>query len=294
MGKDGFLPGCTFTLTAPAGTGKTTFLLQIMDSLAMNGKRVGYISGEESIYQLAFTCKRLGVTKVKIANKTDVDSICAIMDNFDVLIIDSFQMMQTKRVTGSRKIENYIIHKLVKTAKQTECVVGIIAHLTKDGKIKGSTSVVHAVDATMEIWKGDPEVYNTHGARVVRVTKNRYGQTGSVVLSMGEKGYDFLNPIALDEISADDINKASAAQARKMAEYQSIKELVSTKKKVTLRDVSQSLGVDVGRAKRLLGDLVELGDLDKVGRGKDSHYEAGPDLVEELAALDAEIEEWED
>lgn len=282
VGKDGFLPGGVFTMTAPAGTGKTTLLLQVMDSLAKTGKRVGYISGEESIYQLAFTCKRLGVTKVKIANKTDVDSICKVMDSFDMLIIDSFQMLTTTKVTGSRKIEEYCIKRLVKFAKMTETTVGIICHLTKDGKLKGSTNIPHLVDMNMEVWKGDPEVYTTHDARVIRVVKNRYGQTGSIVLAMNEHGYDFMNPIALDEVSEDDIKKASAAQVRKMEEYSTIKNMVKDKSKITLRDVSQALSIDVGRAKRLLGDLLELGDLDKIGSGKDSYYEAGPDLVEEI------------
>lgn len=290
VGKDGFLPGGTFSLTAPAGTGKTTFLLQVMDSLAKQGKKVGYISGEESIYQLAFTCKRLGVTKVQIANKTDVDRICAVMPDFDMLVIDSFQMLTTDKVNGAKKVEDYAIRRLVKNAKVNETAVGIICHLTKDGKMKGSTNVPHLLDANMEIWKGDPEVYNTSAARIIRVSKNRYGQTGSVVLAMREKGYNFLDPIALDEISADDVNKASAAQARKQAEYDSIRELVKREGDVSLRDVCKTLSIDVGRATRLISDLVTLGDLDSVGTGRDMRIEPGPDMIAEMEAQEALVD----
>lgn len=290
VGKDGFLPGGTFTLTAVAGCGKTTLMLQVMDSLAKQGKRVGYISGEESIYQLAFTCKRLKVTKVQIANKTDVDRICAQMPHFDMLIVDSFQMLTTDKVNGAKKVEDYAIRRLVKNAKVNECTLGIICHLTKDGKMKGSTNIPHLVDMNMEIWRGDPEVYNTSSARIIRVSKNRYGQTGSVVLSMKEKGYNFMDPIALDEISADDVNKASAAQARKMAEYDSIRELVKRVGDVSLRDVCKTLSIDVGRATRLISDLVTLGDLDSVGTGRDMRIELGPDMIAEMEANEALVD----
>ena len=284
VGKDGFLPGSSFTMTAPAGTGKTTFCLQTMEAFAANGKRVGYISGEESVYQLAFTCKRLGVKRVKIANKTDVDTICSTLENFDVVMVDSFQMLQSKKVNGGTKLQKYCIHRLVKAAKETECVLGVICHLTKDGKLKGDSSVIHAVDMNMEIWKGDPEVYDTHHARVIRVVKNRFGQCGSVVLKMGERGYDFHNPIALDEISESDITSANASQKRKQGEYDEVRKLVLKKEKITIKDVASALGVDAGRAKRLLADLVELEDLDKVGDGRTGvqpYYIRGPSLVSE-------------
>ena len=67
---DGVLPGSTFTLTARAGCGKTTLMLQILDGMAKNGYKVGYCSGEESIYQLGHTCDRINVTEVELANKT--------------------------------------------------------------------------------------------------------------------------------------------------------------------------------------------------------------------------------
>jgi len=104
---------------------------------------------------------------------------------------------------------------------------------------------------------------------------------------MREKGYDFFNPIALDEISADDVNKASAAQVRKQAEYDAIRQLVKDKRDVSLRDVCKELSIDVGRATRLIADLVTLGDLDSSGTGRDMRIEPGPDMIaEEEEALE--------
>ena len=62
--QEGFLPGSTLTITAQAGCGKTTFMVQLLDGLAKNGYKVGYCSGEENVYQLTFTCKRLSLVSV--------------------------------------------------------------------------------------------------------------------------------------------------------------------------------------------------------------------------------------
>jgi predicted ATP-dependent serine protease len=67
--------------------------------------------------------------------------------------------------------------------------------LTKDGKIKGDSGIIHAVDCTMQIYKGDPEKYGHDEARIIEVSKNRFGKTGEITLRMGERGYDFNNPI---------------------------------------------------------------------------------------------------
>jgi hypothetical protein len=72
---NGILPGCAFTLTAQPGGGKTTLMLQIFEALARQGYKVGYASGEENRYQLAFNCRRLGVKELPIANQTEFDYI---------------------------------------------------------------------------------------------------------------------------------------------------------------------------------------------------------------------------
>ena len=71
---EGLLPGAAITLTAQAGCGKTTFALQLLEHLSQAGYDTSYASGEENCFQLAFTCKRLNVKGVKIANVTDIES----------------------------------------------------------------------------------------------------------------------------------------------------------------------------------------------------------------------------
>ena len=80
-------PGASATLTAQAGCGKTTFLLQLLEHLNQAGYDVAYASGEENCFQLAFTCKRLDVKGVSIANVTDVDTIAEAMEGVDVMVV---------------------------------------------------------------------------------------------------------------------------------------------------------------------------------------------------------------
>lgn len=196
MGR-GLMPSMVITITAPAGGGKTTFLLQVLESLVVNSqKKVGYISGEEDVSQLAYNAVRVGVTNVQVANMCNIDKICdTVFPKFDVVVLDSFQCMKSNLVKGKIKVQEYAIHKIVKAAKETRCVVFNICHLTKDGKLKGDSGVIHAVDCTMQIYKGDPETYGHDEARIIEVAKNRFGKTGEICLRMGGKGYDFANPI---------------------------------------------------------------------------------------------------
>lgn len=193
FGGNGLMPGSIQTICSPPGAGKTTLLLQILESISKTtSKKVGYVSGEESIEQLAYNARRIGVKSVQVANMTDVDKICdVVMPKFNVIVIDSFQCLSSKLVKGKNKSQLYAISRLVKAAKLTDCVVFNICHLTKDGKIKGDATVIHAVDATIQIYKGSTEDYGHDQARIITVHKNRFGRTGEVTLRMQDNGYDF-------------------------------------------------------------------------------------------------------
>ena len=189
---EGILPGSSVTMCAPAGCGKTTLLLQLLEGLSNNGYEVAYASGEENTYQLAFTCNRIGVKRVAVANMTDIDDLVDAMDDLDALVVDSFQALTSKKKMNSRALEKYAVSKLTRAAKDTECTLFFIMHLTKDGKLKGGTIVPHTVDVNMEISiEGDI----ADSARKISFAKNRFGALNEVTLFLNAKGYDFGNPV---------------------------------------------------------------------------------------------------
>ena len=184
---DGLLPGASMTLTAQAGCGKTTFALQLLEHLSQAGYATAYASGEENCFQLAFTCKRLNVKGVKIANVTDIDTIAKAMEDNDIMVVDSFQALTSKTKMNSRQLEQHAISTLCNKAKETECVLIFIMHLTKSGQLKGSTLVPHSVDVNMMITHDLESEDDT--SRIISVSKNRFGQCIDVQAIMGHRGF---------------------------------------------------------------------------------------------------------
>lgn len=260
----GFLPGSSFTLAASPGTGKTTLMLQILEALALGGYKVGYISGEENIMQVAFTCQRINVKNVMICNETSVKAIKKVMQEFDLVIVDSFQCLQGEEGMSSNERERYILKELLPEAKTTECVIGFIMHMTKDGKnMKGTTLVPHSVDANLTL---DIDEEGDDGTRILGTTKNRFGSLNQVCLYMGHSGYDFDAKI---EVYAAE-NKAAPKKDRKAADMQKILEIG---KEFTIEQVMPIANNDYCRAQYLLRNLITSNKLTKSGRGNAATFQ---------------------
>ena len=257
---EGILPGSSITMCASAGCGKTTFLLQVLDALSLNGYSTAYASGEENEYQLAFTCNRIGVKQVQVANMTDVDTLAEQMEHFDCIVIDSFQSLTTESKMNTREFEAYAISTLTRAAKDTECTIFFIMHLTKDGKLKGSTLVPHSVDVNMQI-----EVDGEAGdeARKIFFYKNRFGPCNELTVYLGATGYDFNTPVVIEESET----KAPSKKTRKQDEINAIMSLKEPPH-ITTDRVMEEVNIDYNRASFLLRDLVNNNRLAKFGKGK--------------------------
>ena len=266
----GILPGSTFTLTAQAGCGKTTFALQMLEGLAKNGYKVGYCSGEESVYQLAYTCNRIGVTRVEIANITDIDDISKLADKYDLLIVDSFQALTTKTKMNMRAKEVFAVQTLVRKCKETECSIGLIMHLTKDGKLKGSTVVPHTVDACLNIDRIDDL---DEGARNIYFTKNRFGPCNELETLITARGYDFDAVIVKDE---EETKKAPSKASRKKDQIDKIMSHIEKNNgEINIAKASE-IAEDVQRAQRFLRELAAIGKVTKYDRGVMAYWTKGP------------------
>jgi len=264
----GILPGSALTITAQAGCGKTTFMLQVLNGLTKNGYSVGYLSGEESVYQLAYTANRVKSKDVSIANLTDIDEISKLMENLDIVVIDSFQSLSTETKMNSRQLEKYAVQELTRRAKETECVVVFIMHLTKSGDLKGGTIVPHTVDANIKITKlPDGEL---DGQRAIFFEKNRFGPLNELECIIEKSGYDF-DAKVITETKAGDPKKAPSKKSRKKNDMQSILDIELDMDR-TLSNVAKMFNDNVSRGRLFLKDLETVGKLTKHGRGATAYW----------------------
>lgn len=188
--SDGWVPGSTFTISGTPGSGKTTLLCQLLQQLALNGKNVAYISGEESIYQLAYNCRRIGATDVSVANITDLKkAMQSIKDNnFDFVVLDSIPCFTMSGMYyNKQEREQAAVECILQAAHSNECVIGCVLHVTKTGSYKGSTLLPHSVDACFHLKRDDEDL----DVRILENTKNRFGCAVETPLKMTSEGFSF-------------------------------------------------------------------------------------------------------
>jgi len=196
----GLVAGSVVLLGGDPGIGKSTLLLQAADALSRS-LPVLYVSGEESVRQVAARAQRLGLdaTALRLAAETRVESILqeAAAAQAQVLVIDSIQTMQTElseSSAGSAVQVRESAARLVRYAKETGTAVLLIGHVTKEGLIAGPRILEHMVD-TVLYFESDP----ASRFRVVRAVKNRFGAANELgVFAMAEQGLrEVRNPSAI-------------------------------------------------------------------------------------------------
>lgn len=260
---NGILPGSTITLISDPGVGKSIFCRTLLNKLGEIGYNVGYSSGEEDINQIAYSAASLGITNLQTATITDIDELADAMVEFDVLVIDSFQTLTTKRDLNSRERVQYFCNTIVKKAKEHKCAVIIIVQKTSSGEIRGGTTLPFAVDVNVRILK-DPEMGEDF--RIMDVYKNRFGKTGKYEMEMTSSGYIFKGAYVEPEKPVKG-PKVPVSEARKeiimgMIEPPSI----------TLSRVMSELGVAYQTASNLLRELTIERRLKKYGRGDNATW----------------------
>ena len=261
FGGQGFLPGQIITIAAGAGTGKSSFLLQLMQLLENTGKRTAYISGEEEIPQISYACKRLNVDSVPLANLTVIEEIeQAVVDHkIEFLVLDSYPTLTTnKKGLNTRQKEEYIVGRLVRLAKEREVCIAIILHMTKNNKFKGTTLLNHAVDTFMTIEKNPDDMH----LRDFMIHKNRFGGGSFATFEFGTRGYVF------EAIAAE--NNPLPRQNKKQTKADIIIETLDTPK--TVAQIVQETSISGAYLTSVLRELVTQGKAEKIGRGADSTY----------------------
>ena len=196
----GLVPGSVVLLGGDPGIGKSTLLLQALSSISTESS-VLYVSGEESVEQIALRAQRLSVSGEKIQIVADNLLERTLKDcqtnNPQVLVIDSIQTFYSESfqsAPGSVTQVRETAAAFVRLAKQTGCVVLLIGHVTKDGALAGPRILEHMVD-TVLYFEGD----RSSSFRLIRGIKNRFGAVNEIgVFAMTDQGLkEVSNPSAM-------------------------------------------------------------------------------------------------
>ncbi len=197
----GLVPGAAILLGGSPGIGKSTLLLQLLAEIASGGSTVLYVSGEESREQISLRAQRLGLqdSPMQILTETSVESIMQTLQtvNPKTVVIDSVQTIfseELESAPGSVTQVRECAAQLLRYAKENDCSIFLVGHVTKEGAIAGPRVLEHMVD-TVLYFEGD----GNYQYRIVRAVKNRFGPSNEIaMLSMSDKGlFPIKNPSEL-------------------------------------------------------------------------------------------------
>ncbi len=208
----GIVPGSVVLIGGDPGVGKSSILLQVMCHLSML-HNVLYVTGEESLQQVALRAKRMELPddKLRLLTETDVELItsAAQTEAPKIMVVDSIQTMQLAEVSGAaggvsqvRETAAY----LTRYAKQNNIAVFLVGHVTKSGEVAGPRVLEHIVDTVVFL-----EGQSDSRFRTLRAIKNRFGAVNELgVFAMTEKGMKQIkNPSAIFLSRGEEISSGS-------------------------------------------------------------------------------------
>lgn len=196
----GLVDGSVVLIGGDPGIGKSTLLLQTLANLSLQQK-ILYVTGEESLQQVAMRAKRLQLPLggLRLLAETQVETIIshAQKEVPRVIVIDSVQTIFTDTITsapGGVSQVREATAQLVRFAKMTQTAVFLVGHVTKDGALAGPRVLEHMVDCVLYF-----EGQSDSRFRVIRAIKNRFGAVNELgVFAMTDRGLkEVANPSAI-------------------------------------------------------------------------------------------------
>src|SRR5919197_959002 len=187
----GLVPGSLVLIGGSPGIGKSTLTTAALGNLAAAGRRVLYVSGEESAAQVRLRAERLGeaALRVPVVAETDADSVIATIEAEapDVCVVDSVQVLHDPALSGSPGSVGQVREvagRLMRLAKARGVAVVLVGHVTKEGALAGPRVLEHLVDCVLSFEGERERMYRT-----LRALKNRFGSTNETgVFEMREDG----------------------------------------------------------------------------------------------------------
>lgn len=187
----GVVKGSLVLVGGDPGIGKSTLLIQVASNVANSGKKVLYISGEESASQIKMRAQRLGIQSdnLYIFAENNLSIIEAHLEsvNPDLIIVDSIQTVFSPEITSAPGTVSQIkegTSRFMKISKKMGISTFVVGHVTKEGSLAGPKVLEHMVDTVLYF---EGERFNTY--RLIRAVKNRFGSTNELgVFEMRELG----------------------------------------------------------------------------------------------------------
>ena len=210
----GLVPGSVVLIGGEPGAGKSTLLLQVTTALAASSE-VLYVSGEESLQQLAMRARRLElpVDRLRVAAETRAEEIAALIERHRpmIVVLDSIQVMQlgsVDSVPGSITQVRECAGFFTRLAKQTQTVVILVGHVTKEGSLAGPKVLEHMIDCFVMLDSPEGSRFRT-----LRGLKNRFGAVNELgVFAMTDRGLrEVSNPSAIFLQRPDALSPGSVA-----------------------------------------------------------------------------------
>jgi len=180
----GLVEGSLLLLAGEPGIGKSTLLLQVAGAMATGGRRVVYVSAEESARQVALRARRLGLGSpgLLLLPETSCGAVLGHLEALEpaLVVVDSVQTMvaeDLEALAGSPSQVRQVAARFQQLAKVRGVPVILVGHVTKDGSIAGPKLLEHLVDVVLSL-----EGETGHELRVLRAAKNRYGTVSELAL----------------------------------------------------------------------------------------------------------------
>jgi len=196
----GLVDGSVVLIGGDPGIGKSTLLLQTLANLSLSHK-VLYVTGEESLQQVAMRAKRLQLplTGLRLLAETQVETIIAHAQKElpRIIVIDSVQTIFTETISSAPGGVSQVREsaaQLVRFAKMTQTAVFLVGHVTKEGALAGPRVLEHMVDSVLYF-----EGQSDSRFRVIRAIKNRFGAVNELgIFAMTDRGLkEVANPSAI-------------------------------------------------------------------------------------------------
>ncbi|MDR9497929.1 MAG: DNA repair protein RadA [Hydrogenovibrio sp.] len=196
----GMVPGSVVLVGGDPGVGKSSLLLQVSCGFSARQK-VLYVTGEESLQQVAMRARRMQLPDdaLRLLTETDVEAItqAAAAEKPAMMVIDSIQTMQLAEVNSAAGGVSQVRESaafLTRFAKQNNIMIFLVGHVTKSGEVAGPRVLEHIVDAVLFL-----EGQSDSRFRTLRAMKNRFGAVNELgVFAMTDKGMKQIkNPSAI-------------------------------------------------------------------------------------------------